>query len=123
LVDALSHFLDKRVSALPVVDDNGKVVDIYAKVDVFDLAADKCYNNLSITVKEALKHRSDALEGLRICNETDTLSTIIKMMFDEKAHRVIIADDDLRVLGMVSLSDVLAFLVLRPQAEINDAVE
>lgn len=59
LIDVLSHFLDKRVSALPVVDETGKVVDIYAKGDVFDLAADKSYNNLCITVKEALKHRSD----------------------------------------------------------------
>jgi len=115
--------LDKRVSALPVVDENGKVVDMYAKGDVFDLAADKSYNNLGITVKEALKHRTDPSEGLRICDETDSLSTIIKMMFEEKSHRVIVADHDLRVLGVVTLSDIMAYLVLRPQGEINDAVE
>lgn len=34
LIDALNMFIDRRVSALPVVDSNGKVIDIYAKFDV-----------------------------------------------------------------------------------------
>lgn len=34
LIDALNAFVDRRVSALPVVDQNGKVIDIYAKFDV-----------------------------------------------------------------------------------------
>lgn len=51
--------MDNRVSALPVLDSNGKVVDIYAKFDVVNLAADKSYNSLEITVQDALKHRSE----------------------------------------------------------------
>lgn len=34
LIDALKTFIERRVSALPVVDEDGKVVDIYAKFDV-----------------------------------------------------------------------------------------
>lgn len=34
LIVALHQFIKRRVSALPVVDDRGKVVDIYAKFDV-----------------------------------------------------------------------------------------
>ena len=34
LIDALNAFVERRVSALPVVDQNGKVIDIYAKFDV-----------------------------------------------------------------------------------------
>lgn len=34
LIEALNTFIERRVSALPVVDDDGKVVDIYAKFDV-----------------------------------------------------------------------------------------
>ena len=34
LITALQLFNDRRVSALPVVDEMGKVVDIYAKFDV-----------------------------------------------------------------------------------------
>lgn len=34
LIDALHAFNERRVSALPVVDEQGKVVDVYAKFDV-----------------------------------------------------------------------------------------
>lgn len=34
LIEALHAFSERRVSALPVVDDKGKVIDIYAKFDV-----------------------------------------------------------------------------------------
>ena len=34
LIRALNMFLDRRISALPVVDNEGHVVDIYAKFDV-----------------------------------------------------------------------------------------
>lgn len=34
LIEALNKFIERRVSALPVVDANGKVIDIYAKFDV-----------------------------------------------------------------------------------------
>ena len=34
LIKALNLFLDRRISALPVVDNDGRAVDIYAKFDV-----------------------------------------------------------------------------------------
>ena len=34
-------------------------MDIYAKFDVINLAAEKAYNDLDVTVQEALKHRSE----------------------------------------------------------------
>lgn len=34
LIKALNMFVDHRISALPVLDENGHVFDIYAKFDV-----------------------------------------------------------------------------------------
>jgi 5'-AMP-activated protein kinase regulatory gamma subunit len=58
LIEALKYFLEKRVSALPLLDAEGKVVDIYAKFDAINLCAEKSYDNLDVTVHEALQHRS-----------------------------------------------------------------
>ena len=33
VISALSLFVENRVSALPIVDDDGAVIDIYAKFD------------------------------------------------------------------------------------------
>lgn len=34
IITALHKFVERRVSALPLVDSDGKLVDIYAKFDV-----------------------------------------------------------------------------------------
>lgn len=59
LVDVLAKFVQTRVSALPVVDADGRLLDIYSKFDVLNLAAEKTYNNLDVTVKAALLYRKD----------------------------------------------------------------
>ena len=33
IIDALSIFLDRRISAVPIVDENNKLTDIYSKFD------------------------------------------------------------------------------------------
>ncbi|KAI1713761.1 CBS domain-containing protein [Ditylenchus destructor] len=109
-LDALKIFLEKRVSALPLLDSEGRVVDIYAKFDAINLAADKTYNNLDVTVYEALKQRSDWFEGVRTCKEKDSLMTVIDIIVKAEVHRLIVTDDAQRVTGIISLSDILKHL-------------
>jgi 5'-AMP-activated protein kinase regulatory gamma subunit len=114
LIDAMKTFLSKRVSALPLLDSEGRVVDIYAKFDAINLAADKTYNNLDETVFEALKHRSDWFEGVRKCSVTDSLMTVIDVIVKAEVHRLVVVDSENRAVGIISLSDILKFLVLNP---------
>uniref|UniRef100_A0A4W5QT28 5'-AMP-activated protein kinase subunit gamma-1 n=1 Tax=Hucho hucho TaxID=62062 RepID=A0A4W5QT28_9TELE len=112
LYTALGIFVDQRVSALPVVDDNGRVVDIYSKFDVINLAAEKMYNNLDVTVTKALQHRSQYFEGVLTCNTHDTLESIINRLVEAEVHRLVVVDEHEVVKGIVSLSDILQALVL-----------
>ncbi|XP_051752420.1 5'-AMP-activated protein kinase subunit gamma-1 isoform X3 [Ctenopharyngodon idella] len=112
LYSALGIFVDQRVSALPVVDENGRVVDIYSKFDVINLAAEKTYNNLDITVTKALQHRSQHFEGVLTCRASETLEAIINRLVEAEVHRLVIVDEQEVVKGIVSLSDILQALVL-----------
>lgn len=114
LITAFHMFSEKRVSALPVIDESGVVVDIYARFDVINLAAEKTYNNLDITVKKALEHRADGFEGVHTCCLDETLHTIIDRLTDAGVHRLVIVDKERHCIGVLSLSDILKFLVLRP---------
>nr|XP_046227885.1 uncharacterized protein LOC124049846 [Scatophagus argus] len=114
LITALSIFTHRRVSALPVVDHNGKVVDIYSKFDVINLAAEKTYNNLDVTVTQALRHRSQYFEGVMKCNKLETLETIVDRIVKAEVHRLVVVDEKSRIVGIVSLSDILQALVLTP---------
>lgn len=114
LIVALNQFIKRRVSALPVVDDRGKVVDIYAKFDVINLAAEKTYNNLDITIKKALEHRDQYFEGVLKCTLDDTLMAVMERIVKAEVHRLVVVDDEDHVVGIISLSDILSFLVLKP---------
>ncbi|KAM9845024.1 5'-AMP-activated protein kinase subunit gamma-1 isoform 2-T2 [Aulostomus maculatus] len=114
IIKALNIFVERRVSALPVVDESGKVVDIYSKFDVINLAAEKTYNNLDITVTQALKHRSQYFEGVMKCHKVETMETIVERIVKAEVHRLVVVDECSSIEGIVSLSDILQALVLSP---------
>ncbi|CAI9570991.1 unnamed protein product [Staurois parvus] len=114
IYNALEIFVERRVSALPVVNEAGQVVGLYSRFDVIHLAAQKIYNNLDITVGEALRRRSLCLEGVLMCYPHETLETVIDRIVKEQVHRFVLVDEERRPRGIVSLSDILQALVLTP---------
>ncbi|NXM77362.1 AAKG2 kinase, partial [Serilophus lunatus] len=114
IIKALNIFVDRRISALPVVDESGKVVDIYSKFDVINLAAEKTYNNLDITVTQALQHRSQYFEGVVKCSMLETLETIVDRIVKAEVHRLVVVNEADSIVGIISLSDILQALVLTP---------
>ncbi|CAH8556714.1 unnamed protein product [Heterobilharzia americana] len=110
---ALQHFIDHGVSALPVVDQDEQLVDIYAKFDVINLAASRTYHNLDITVYEALNYRRGKFQGVATCQLDDTLEMIVNKIVDAGVHRLVTVEEN-KVLGIVSLSDILRFLIGEP---------
>ncbi|XP_037135404.1 5'-AMP-activated protein kinase subunit gamma-1 isoform X1 [Syngnathus acus] len=114
LYDALDIFVERRVSALPVVDENGKVVALYSRFDVINLAAQKTYNNLDVTMLEAVNRRTCFMEGVIKCYPDETLETIIDRIVTAEVHRLVLVDRADVVRGIISLSDLLQAMVLTP---------
>ncbi|XP_057191793.1 5'-AMP-activated protein kinase subunit gamma-3b isoform X2 [Triplophysa rosa] len=112
--DALSIFVERRVSALPVVNEQGKVVALYSRFDVINLAAQKNYNNLNMTMQAALQSRCGCIEGVLKCYPHETLEIIIDRIAEAEVHRLVLVDKEDVVRGIVSLSDLLQALVLTP---------
>ncbi|ELW64839.1 5'-AMP-activated protein kinase subunit gamma-2 [Tupaia chinensis] len=117
IIKALNIFVERRVSALPVVDESGKVVDIYSKFDVINLAAEKTYNNLDITVTQALQHRSQYFEGVVKCSKLEILETIVDRIVRAEVHRLVVVNEADSIVGIISLSDILQALVLTPAGQ------
>jgi len=114
IIEALHKFVNKRVSALPIVDKDGRLVDIYAKFDVINLAAEKTYSNLDISLKAANQHRNEWFEGVHKCKQDESLFAVMERIVKAEVHRLVVVDDENKVTGVISLSDILNFLVLRP---------
>ncbi|EDW96232.1 uncharacterized protein LOC6535904 isoform X4 [Drosophila yakuba] len=117
IITALKKFVERRVSALPLVDSDGRLVDIYAKFDVINLAAEKTYNDLDVSLRKANEHRNEWFEGVQKCNLDESLYTIMERIVRAEVHRLVVVDEYRKVIGIISLSDILLYLVLRPSGE------
>ncbi|KFB35539.1 AGAP001446-PA-like protein [Anopheles sinensis] len=117
IITALHKFVDRRVSALPLVDSEGHLKDIYAKFDVINLAAEKTYNDLDVSLHKANEHRNAWFEGVHSCKLDETLFTIMERIVRVEVHRLVVVDDEKKVIGIISLSDILLYLVLRPSGD------
>lgn len=57
--EVVELFLEHKISAIPVVDSRGILLDVYEKYDLMILAKDENLPNLELTVREALLSRSE----------------------------------------------------------------
>jgi len=114
VIEALNQFVKYRVSALPVVDHQRKLVNIYSKFDVIGLAADKTYTNLNMDIKEALSFRKERLETVAKCYKNESLAVCMERIVKAEVHRLVVVDQDEHVIGVLSLSDLLYYIVIRP---------
>ncbi|XP_045416013.1 5'-AMP-activated protein kinase subunit gamma-3 isoform X2 [Lemur catta] len=113
VLTALDIFVDRRVSALPVVNEC-QVVGLYSRFDVIHLAAQQTYNHLDMSVGEALRQRTVCLEGVLSCQPHESLGEVIDRIAREQVHRLVLVDETQHLLGVVSLSDILQAIVLSP---------
>ena len=63
VIDILNKFLEEGITALPIVNSEGKLTNIYSKFDVFSLES---FFDLEIPVSEASKHKI-YFEGVYNC--------------------------------------------------------
>lgn len=53
-------------------------------------------------------------EGVVKCYTADSLKVVIDKIVKAEVHRLVIVDDGDHVVGIVSLSDILNYLILKP---------
>lgn len=82
-----------------------------------NLAAEKTYNDLNVSLKKANEHRNAWFEGVQKCTLDETLYTIMERIVRAEVHRLVVVDEDDKVIGIISLSDLLLYLVLRPSGD------
>ncbi|KAF8216166.1 hypothetical protein K438DRAFT_1560657 [Mycena galopus ATCC 62051] len=110
--DVVHMFSERSISAVPIIDKDGIVVDMYETVDVMTLVRLGVYQNLDLTVSEALKTRSPDFLGVVICTATDSLRTLLELIKKRRVHRLVVVEGEKgRLLGIITLSDVLRYVI------------
>ncbi|ETW87270.1 hypothetical protein HETIRDRAFT_306671 [Heterobasidion irregulare TC 32-1] len=110
--DVVHMFSERGISAVPIVDENGVVVNLYETVDVITLVKLGAYQSLDLTISEALNQRSPDFPGVVICTGADSLGTLLQLIKKRRVHRLVVVEGDKgRLLGVLTLSDVLRYVI------------
>lgn len=81
------------------------------------MAAEKTYNDLDVSLKKANEHRNAWFEGVQKCCLDESLFTVMERIVRAEVHRLVVVDESDKVIGIISLSDILLYLVLKPSGE------
>jgi 5'-AMP-activated protein kinase regulatory gamma subunit len=118
LAEALDLMVARNLSALPVVDDQHKVIGVYSRSDITFLTqatdANDAVRHLDTPVQEILRRtRQDVTtpDALRTCSPTHTLQAIFESFAQVRFHRLYVVDQEQRLLGVVSAKDLVAYFL------------
>lgn len=123
LVDCLDILLNKGVSGLPVVErETFKVVDMYSRFDAVGIALE---NRLDITVKEALAFKSQGGpmkndERVVSVRDNESFWKAVNVLVDHNVHRLCAVNEHGGIEGVISLSDVINFMVVQPGSHLRN---
>ncbi|KKY19392.1 putative nuclear protein snf4 [Phaeomoniella chlamydospora] len=113
LVIEIIHMMVKRsISSVPIVTLEGVVLNVFEAVDVITLMKGNDYEALQMTVGEALCKRPPDYPGIYTCTEDDGLDTIFETIRRSRVHRLVVVDDNNNFKGVLSLSDILEYILL-----------
>ncbi|XGW33245.1 hypothetical protein V3C99_017595 [Haemonchus contortus] len=117
LLDVLDMIIDNSISGVPIVDESTmKIVDVYTRFDAVAAAFSRTID-MSITVEEAIRQRR------KICGDRDGVVTapedvkvldLVETFVEKNVQRVFLVDDCFRLKALVSLTDLIVYMVLRP---------
>ncbi|KAI0043215.1 CBS-domain-containing protein [Auriscalpium vulgare] len=118
--DVVHMFSERGISAVPIIDETGVVVNLYETVDVITLVRLGAYQSLDLTISEALHQRSPDFPGVVICTASDSLGTLLSLIKKRRVHRLVVVEGEEeerkggrkgRLLGIITLSDVLRYVI------------
>lgn len=111
VIEVIHLLAQNSVSSIPIVDEQRKLVNVYEAVDVLALVKGGMYTDLDLSVGDALLRRPDDFEGVHTCTYNDRLSTIMDTIRKSRLHRLFVVDDDGRLVNVITLSDMLDYLL------------
>ena len=112
VLDVIHLMVKYNISAVPILDEKNKVLNVFEAVDVIPCIKGGAYDELAASVGEALSRRADDFAGIYTCSEDDRLDAIFETVRKSRVHRLIVVDDESRLKGIISLSDILKYVLL-----------
>jgi len=110
VISALRYMRDIKVSGLGVVDNLGRLVSNISASDLLGLSAET-FPLLSLEINEFLQRIHRFQKPPVFIRPSDTVENLFYKMIIHKVHRVYIVDSNMIPTGVVSMTDIMQFLL------------
>jgi len=117
VVDALKHMNDNAVSGVPLTDMTGKITGNFSFTDMLNLTSVN-FPLLALPVNEFLFRIYGFIKPPVVCRKTDTVESVLLKFACFGIHRVYVVDDSFRPIAVITLTDIMQFL-LRTDASLT----
>ncbi|KAL8712075.1 MAG: hypothetical protein Q9220_003508 [cf. Caloplaca sp. 1 TL-2023] len=117
--DVIHQLVSCNISSVPILNSDGVVTNVFESVDVITLIKGANYDELNLNVGEALQKRPEDFPGIYTCSIDDRLDTIFDTIRKSRVHRLVVIDEDSRLIGVLTLSDILEYILLEGEGDDN----
>ncbi|EFY85225.1 nuclear protein SNF4 [Metarhizium acridum CQMa 102] len=117
VLDAIHLMVDRNISCIPIVDSENRVLNAFEAVDVIPCIRGGAYEELDGSIGEALCKRPEDSPGIYTCGEGDRLDSLFDTIRKSRVHRLIVIDDDNKLKGIISLSDILKYVLIHGEED------
>ncbi|KAI4115215.1 MAG: hypothetical protein LQ338_007889 [Usnochroma carphineum] len=115
--EVIHKLVNYNISSIPILNSDGVVTNVFEAVDVITLIKGANYDELNLNVGEALQKRSEDFPGIFTCSIDDRLDTIFDTIRKSRVHRFVVIDEESRLVGVLTLSDILEYMLLEGEGD------
>jgi 5'-AMP-activated protein kinase, regulatory gamma subunit len=115
VIDVIHMMVKYNISSVPIVDADRRVLNVFEAVDVIAIIKGGVYEELTTSVGDALLKRAEDFAGIYTCSEEDRLDSIFDTIRKSRVHRLVVIDDENVLRGVISLSDILKYVLLHDE--------
>ncbi|CAG8972043.1 hypothetical protein HYALB_00004907 [Hymenoscyphus albidus] len=112
VIDVIHMMVKYSISSVPIVDKENHVLNVFEAVDVIAIIKGGAYDELTTSVGDALSKRAEDFAGIYTCSEEDRLDSIFDTIRKSRVHRLVVIDEENCLKGIISLSDILKYVLL-----------
>lgn len=112
-IDAFNLLIEKKVTGLAVVNDDGKLVGSISASDLKGSTGKDLFSNLKLSVRDYLKKAAAFFgrEGVPVAVSSEaTLTEIMDLLIKNHLHRLFVVDEAGKPIQVLSLTDIITFL-------------
>lgn len=112
VIDVIHMMVKRSISSVPILDEENRVLNVFEAVDVIAIIKGGVYDELTTSVGDALSKRAEDFAGIYTCSMEDRLDTIFDTLRKSRVHRLVVIDEDSKLKGVISLSDILKYVLV-----------